>query len=214
MRGPPPAPDSYGRVAPIYDRLFESTNRGLRVAGLRAFRPALGMAVLDVGCGTGSQLELYQRYECRLFGLDASPAMLERARKRLGAAARLERGDARSLPYPDRNFDLVMSTLMLHEMDAEERLDMLREVRRVLKADGRALFIDFHTGPYEPIQGWFSRLVILAVEFAAGREHFRNHRQFLRTGGLPGLAAQNRFEVRKQYILGGGNFAVQLSTPA
>ena len=58
--------DAYRNIAWIYDRLFENLNRGLRLAGIRMFRPSKGMNVLDVGCGTGTHLELYQRYKCNL----------------------------------------------------------------------------------------------------------------------------------------------------
>jgi ubiquinone/menaquinone biosynthesis C-methylase UbiE len=201
--------DSYRRIAGFYDRLFESTNRGLRLIGMHVARPAAGMCVLDVGCGTGTQLELYQRHACRLHGLDASPAMLEVARKRLGAEAWLELGDAQSMPFADRTFDLVMSTLTLHGMSSEERTGMLREVRRVLKEGGRTLFIDFHPGPYRPIEGWLSRSMVVIVEFMAGREHFQNHRQFMREGGLPGVASGHGLHIDKQFVLGGGAFAVQ-----
>jgi SAM-dependent methyltransferase len=69
--------DPYHNVAGIHDRPFESMNKGLRLVGIRMFRPAKGMNILDVGCGTGTHLDLYRRYECNLYGLDTSPSMLD-----------------------------------------------------------------------------------------------------------------------------------------
>jgi ubiquinone/menaquinone biosynthesis C-methylase UbiE len=203
--------DPYRNVASLYDRLFESMNHGLRLAGLRMFRPAKGMSVLDVGCGTGTGLELYQRYQCQLYGLDASPAMLNIARGRLADSARLDLGDATRMPYEDSKFDLVISMLTLHEMSPETLEAVIGEIKRVLKRDGRILLIDFHPGPYQALQGWISRAIILLSEFLAGSEHFRNHRHFLLHDGLPALAVEHGLKVERQSIVAGGTFAVQCS---
>jgi ubiquinone/menaquinone biosynthesis C-methylase UbiE len=96
-------------------RLFVPMNRGLRLVGIHVFRPAKGMTILHVGCGTGAHLDLYRRYQCHLFGLDASPSMLQVAHKRLADVAQLELGDATHMPYVAGKFDLVMSMLTLHE---------------------------------------------------------------------------------------------------
>jgi len=205
--------DPYRNVARIYDRIFDSMNKGLKLVGIRMFRPTKGMSILDVGCGTGSNLELYQRYKCSLYGLDLSPSMLNVARERLGDTARLDLGDATDMPYEDNKFDLVISMLSLHEMPPETRLAVLNEIKRVLKNDGRILLVDFHPGPYQPLQGWISKLIIFFSELAAGREHFKNYRQFMATKGLSKLATLHNLEVEKQQILAGGTFAIYLVTP-
>ena len=117
--------------------MFENMNKGLRLAGVRMFRPSQGMNILDVGCGTGTHLELYQRYQCKLYGIDTSPAMLEIARARLGDSAQLDQGDAATMPYEDHQFDLIVSMLSLHEMPAPTRSGVVTEMQRVLKKDGR-----------------------------------------------------------------------------
>ena len=202
--------DAYRNIAGMYDRLFENMNKGLRMAGLRMFRPSKGMNILDVGCGTGTHLEIYKRYECNLYGIDLSPSMLEVAQARLGETARLELGNATDMPYEDNKFDLIMSMLSLHEMMQKTRSSVLGEMKRVLKVDGRILLIDFHPGPYQPIQGWISKVIIFFSELAAGREHFRNYRQFIATKGLATLMAQNSLEIEKQRILAGGTFEIIL----
>lgn len=200
--------DPYRNIAGLYDRLFDNMNRGLRLAGMRMFRPSKGMNILDVGCGTGSHLELYQRYECHLFGIDLSPSMLEIARLRLGDSAQLDLGDATNMPYEDHKFDLILSMLSLHEMAQQTRSGVLSEMKRVLKDDGCILLIDFHPGPYQPLQGWISKLIIFFSELAAGREHFKNYRQFIAAKGLSPLITRHGLEVKKQNILAGGTFAI------
>jgi len=199
--------DPYHSIAGWYDRLFEPINRGLRVLGLRLFLPREGMSILDVGCGTGLHLELYRKYRCAMYGIDPSPAMLEIAKKRLGDCAKLHLGDASDMPYDDGSFDLVLAMLALHEMSPATRSSVIREMKRVLKPGGRILLIDFHSGPLEPPQGWYTKLIITLSEIAAGREHFRNYRHFMRIKGLPALIAEHNLVVDKSRIVGGGALA-------
>jgi len=202
--------DPYRNYAGIYDRIFDSMNKGLKLVGIRMFRPSKGMNILDVGCGTGSHLELYQRYKCNLFGIDLSPSMLEVARERLGGTAKLDLGNATEMPYEDNKFDLVISMLSLHEMSPATRSAVLNEIKRVLKSDGRLLLIEFHTGPYQPLQGWVSKTIILFSEIGAGWNHFKHYRQFMAAGGLTPLLSQHQMDIEKESILAGGTFVVYL----
>lgn len=88
------------------------------------------------------------------------------------------------------------------------------EITRVLKNDGHVLLIDFHTGPYQPLQGWTSKTIIYFAEVAAGRTHYRNYRHFMKSGGLIGLINQHSFNIEKQQILAGGTFGVCLAKKA
>jgi ubiquinone/menaquinone biosynthesis C-methylase UbiE len=202
--------DAYRLVAGRYDRLFEPMNKGLRLLGVRMFRPPKGMAVLDVGCGTGAHLELYGRLGCELYGIDASPSMLGLARKRLGQAADLRLGDASNMPYEDGSFDLVVAMLVLHEMDAQVRSSAIDEMERVLKDSGRVLLIDYHRGPSRPFEEWRNKVIILLSEVAAGRRHFRNYRHFLRMKGLPALVSEHSLVIEKERVVGGGAIALFL----
>jgi len=202
--------DAYRNIAWIYDRLFENINKGIRLAGIRMLRPSKGMNILDIGCGTGTHLELYNRYGCNLYGIDFSPAMLEIARTRLADSAQLELGDATSIPYENNKFDLIISMLSLHEITQQTRSGVISEMKRVLKKDGHILLIDFHSGPYHPIQGWISKVIIFFSELAAGMEHFKNYRQFIKGKGLSALATLNGLKVEQQNIIAGGTFAIFL----
>ena len=202
--------DPYKRVAGFYDRLFEPMNRGLRVLGLRMFLPRQAGAVLDVGCGTGIHLEMYQRYGCNLYGIDTSPSMLELARTRLGERAELRLADATQLPYEAGFFDLVLCMLVLHEMDEQVRSTVIGELTRVIKPNGRILLIDFHAGKPRPLKGWFSKLVILLSEVAAGPRHFRNYRHFMSIGGLPALIDKSHLAIKKERIVGDDTLALYL----
>lgn len=202
--------DPYRRIARLYDRVFEPMNRGLRVLGYRLFQPPPGGSILDVGCGTGMHLELYRRVGCSLYGLDASPSMLERAQSRLGGGSDLRVADATSMPYETGSFELVLSMLVLHEMEAATRGQALEEMKRVVKRSGRILLIDFHPGKPRPFRGWLFKAIILLSEVAAGRRHFRCYRHFMASGGLPALIEGSNLAVELERIVGEGNMALYL----
>jgi ubiquinone/menaquinone biosynthesis C-methylase UbiE len=202
--------DPYRFVARWYDKIFGPMNRGLRLLGLRMFRPREGMSILDVGCGTGAHLELYQRYRCHMYGIDPSPAMIQVARERLGDRAEFHLGDASDMPYENRSFDLVICMLALHEMNPPTRSAVIGEMKRVLKHTGRILLIDFHPAPVRPFKSWLARLGVLFSEIAAGREHFRNYRHFMSIQGLPALITEHALVVEKQKVVGGGALALFL----
>ncbi len=190
--------DPYRILAKMYDRLCEPSANLLRRIGLQVFAPRENISILDIGCGTGTQLALYQRPGCRLFGVDTSEAMLAAARCKLGESAELRREDAASLRFPDRMFDLVTMVLVLHEMPAALRPAVLSECGRVVKADGRVLIIDFNFGPYPFPMGYIWRLVRRFFEVISGRDHYANYLDFKKRGGLEPLISEARFLVDKK----------------
>jgi ubiquinone/menaquinone biosynthesis C-methylase UbiE len=202
--------DPYKKVAKFYDALFEPFNNGLRKIGLKMFPPREGMAVLDVGCGTGAHLEYYQKANCNVYGIDLSLSMLQVARQRLGESANLYLGDASCMPYQDKRFDLIVMSTVLHEMPRAVRSAVINEAKRTLREDGRILLIDFHPGPIKPFKGWLYKSIITLVEFAAGREHFKNYRDFIANNGLPALASACGLSVDKDKIVTGGNIGLFL----
>jgi len=146
--------DPYRRTARFYDALVEPPNVILRRIGLEMCPPREGMKVLEVGCGTGINLRLYENAGCDVFGVDLSPAMLEMARQKLGERADLRLADAAEMPYADDSFDLVTAFLTLHEMPAATRTAVMAEMVRVVNRDGRLLLIDYRSGPIRFPKGW------------------------------------------------------------
>lgn len=108
-----------------------------------------GESVLDIGCGTGTlAIAAKQRVGPAgiVYGVDASQEMLARATgkaTKVGAEVVFRHGIVERLPFPDGQFDAVLSTVMLHHLGREARLQCAHEVRRVLKAGGRMLAVDF-----------------------------------------------------------------------
>ena len=100
------------------------------VAALGVERPR----ILDVGCGTGANLELLGDFGVAE-GVDVSPAALSFCHQR-GLTA-VKQGQAESLPYEDRSFDVVTALDVVEHLDDD--VAGLREMHRVLKPGGRAL---------------------------------------------------------------------------
>jgi len=200
--------DSYKYFSRFYDSLIEPLNSGLRSIGIKLYPPKSGMKVLDIGCGTGAHLVQYQKVMCKAYGVDTSPSMLKQAKLKLGERAELQLIDARTLPFSDNYFDIILLATVLHEMEPELRKKVLMEARRVLRLDGRMVIIDFHPGPLRGVKGRFYKAIINIAEFFAGREHFKNSRQYLASGGIPALIDDCKLKIEDYKIVSGGNFGV------
>lgn len=105
--------------------------------------------MLDVGCGTGSLAIVAKRRvgpAGKVFGIDPSPEMIARAGSKAakgGIDVSFKSAVAEALPFPDAQFDVVLSTLMLHHLPRPVRQQCAREIRRVLSPGGRVLVVDF-----------------------------------------------------------------------
>src|SRR6266704_7168255 len=90
--------------------------------------------ILDVGCGTGANLQLLSKFGVAE-GVDVSTEALEFCRAR--GLSRVKQGAAESLPYEDAQFDLVTGLDVVEHLDDD--VAGLSEMFRVLRPGGRAL---------------------------------------------------------------------------
>ncbi len=113
-------------------------------ASLLPARP--GCRVLDLGCGTGLELEEYFKLNpgALVTGIDLSPAMLEALRRKFPGREGLEliRGSYFDTPLGE-GWDAAVSVESLHHFTAEAKLDLYRRLRAALRPEGYFILTDY-----------------------------------------------------------------------
>lgn len=136
-----------------YQWLYDNISRlgALTVGGEKRFRTLAleGLSlnkttqILDLCCGAGQTTKFLLNYSSNVIGLDASPVALGRAAQQVPQAKYIQ-GFAQKIPLEDCRFDLVHTSVALHEMTPIELTLIFQEVYRVLKPGGIFAFIDLH----------------------------------------------------------------------
>ena len=150
--------------------LTHGRERELREAIIRLAGLESGHDVLDIGCGTGTLAIAATRHvgtTGAVTGIDASPSMIARANRKAGKAgarATFQVALAEKLPFPDRRFDVVFSTLMLHHLPRKTRQQCAREIKRVLRVGGRVVAVDFGRAKRRGLLAHFHRHGHVEVE--------------------------------------------------
>ena len=153
-----------------YDTLVSLLSLGqerkFRQATLDLARIQPGDRILEVGCGTGT-LSLAARLKAgaqgQVAGIDVAPDMLETARRKAqkaGLEVQFQLGRIEEIPFPDGQFDLVLSSLMMHHVPGDAAKQQgIQEVFRVLKPGGRLLIVDV-APPANPHLRGLARLIV------------------------------------------------------
>jgi ubiquinone/menaquinone biosynthesis C-methylase UbiE len=135
--------------AALYDRMGRSEEKGYLGEMRRSLLSGVTGDVLEIGAGTGANFEHYVA-DARVTAIEPDPFMAARAESKLAALGRtnitLQRGPAETLPFADASFDAIVSTLVLCTVSDVDRC--LQEMRRVLRPNGKVLFIDM----YAPVE--------------------------------------------------------------
>ncbi len=142
----------YDKIAPIYDiwgKLTESRarNRAIELADIKD-----GQTILEVAVGTGlAFFEIVKRnLNGKNIGIDLSPGMLEKAKKRIGPLkakdCSLELGTAFHLNIEDESIDTLLNNYMFDLIPFEDMDRIVSEFRRVLKKGGRLVLVNMTRG--------------------------------------------------------------------
>ena len=180
---------SYARWAPVYDRTFGAlTNIGRKRTVI--YIAERGGDVLEVGVGTGLALPFYDD-RVSVTGIDFSPNMLAKARARIARyglthVKELRQMDARSLDFPDNNFDTVAAMHVLSVVPEPERV--MAEIARVCKPGGQVVIanhfqrdagflarIERLVAPLEDLLGWHSDFRMQTVLSDDRLSHLTQH---------------------------------------
>jgi demethylmenaquinone methyltransferase / 2-methoxy-6-polyprenyl-1,4-benzoquinol methylase len=200
----------FDRIAPVYDAMNRIMTAGLdrtwrRLAVEAVVQP--GDRVLDACCGTGDLAIAAEREGGFVTGLDFSPAMLERARRKSETIEWIE-GDLLALPFDDGSFDAAtvgFGVRNVADLDAA-----LRELRRVLRPGGRLAILEITQprGPLRPFFSlWFDRIVPVLGKVLPGGKAYAylpaSVRRFPTAEQLAALLEGHGFEQVRFRLLGG-----------
>jgi ubiquinone/menaquinone biosynthesis C-methylase UbiE len=177
--------------ATVYDPVMAPLEHG-RVGGQRAALLAGSHGhVLDVGAGTGANLEHLPAAVSRITAVEPDPAMrlhLERhlaglaARRHAVPDAEVIDAVAEALPLPDASVDVALTTLVLCTVRDPEVA--IAELRRVLRPDGRLLVLE-HVASHQPRRHRLQRALTPAWKVVARGCHLdRDTRSLLAAGGF------------------------------
>ena len=172
----------YDRIAWIYD-LVELPMEWLwfRTWRRSTFRWVEGERWLEVGIGTGKNLP-YHPAGGEAVGVDLSPGMLGQARRRKNEGPLdLALMDVQALGFKSRTFDTVIATLVFCAVP--DPVQGLREVRRVLKPNGRAVFLE-HVRPGGRWRGGLFDLLNLLTRYLFGCHLNRPTAENIRKAGF------------------------------
>lgn len=141
--------------------------------------------VLEVGFGTGINVDFYPDDVDQLLGIDLNPGMSPLAERRMENAAfpiEQRQADARALPFEDASFDHVVSTWTLCSIPEAEQA--LSEAHRVLRPGGRFVFIEHGLSPDPSVRKWQNRITGPLYKRLAGGCHLNRDMRAL-VGGPP-----------------------------
>lgn len=126
----------FNLIAPLYYLIDGGTHKKYKemAALLNEQFPLKGKDVLDVGCGTGSWIASLANYKLhKAIGSDFSQKMILQATKNNKNLNCILQKDSSLSVFPDKSFNLVTATFVLHGMKWDKRLELLKEMKRLAK---------------------------------------------------------------------------------
>ncbi len=168
---------AFGGLGPLNDELGVATAAAVR----RQFPDFAPQRILDLGCGAGhATLPLADAFPgAEVQSVDLAAPMLRYASARaaaLGYSLHFSQQDATHTRWPDASFDLITSTLLLHEMPRPAILALFRECHRLLRPGGVMAHHDLLRWPDDPfdafMMAWTTRHNNEPYERASGTLKF------------------------------------------
>ena len=105
-----------------------------------------GACILDLGCGTGLELDWYFETapEAKITGIDLAPGMLNVLRKKFPERSmKLITGSYFDVPFDKNAFDAAVSVESLHHFTKAEKIPLYAKLREALKPDGFFILTDY-----------------------------------------------------------------------
>jgi SAM-dependent methyltransferase len=173
-------------IAPNQDKAFKAAKEMMKEQS----------SVLDVGCGTG-RLSFQLTDKCKkIDGIDLSEKNIGVAKKnlKLKPSERISfyHTDAETFLGVNRNqYDYAVLSYVIHEIEKPDRVPLLK---LLAEYTNEIILIDYLV----PRPMGFTNLINGIVEFAAGREHYKNFKSYVLNNGIHGLAEQSGLTVKEE----------------
>lgn len=159
-------------------------NRELSAYRERVLSAAEGR-VLEIGIGSGMNLQFYGSRVEQIVGVEPAPRLLQMTReaaRRQRPPVELINASAENIPLPDHQFDTVVTTWTLCSIPRASQA--LGEIHRVLKPSGRLLFAEHGRAPEESVRKWQNRLTPLWKRIGGGCHLNRPIRELIEEAGF------------------------------
>lgn len=183
-----------------YRLLIDPLLKPVRTAMISLIPPE--SSLIDVACGTGDFLMQLAPVCSSLCGIDQNLNVMRKAGRRLKIGIHdhicFRAADGRDMPFMgEGEYEYATITLALHEMPAENRLPILKEMKRIAH---HLILADYasplpHNGPGR---------ITKVIERLAGRDHFAGFSSYQKNGGLDPLLKSAGLEVVNESTLLGG----------
>lgn len=107
--------------------------------------------ILDFGCGDGNSVVYLKKHfpHSSVFGVDVSEKSILLAQSKKISSTEFLHFNGSSLPFENNSFDVVFSSMVFHHIEHQLHLDIINEISRVLKPNGR--FYNFEHNPLNPL---------------------------------------------------------------
>lgn len=175
-------------IAPNQDRLFSEIKKIIEP----------GSSVIDVGCGTGRLAFQLNDKVSEIVGIDISLKNISKANLNLKSkpSKRIKfiHGGIKELSVSkSKKFDYAVITYVIHEMPPNEREEFLKHIAEI---SNKIIIGDYLIPRPEGFWNWLNEL----VEFAAGKDHYQNFRDFVKNGGINSLVSKLNFRILDETI--------------
>lgn len=172
-------------IAPNQDKMFDEIKKFIQPDS----------TVIDVGCGTGRFSFSIADKVNKIVGIDLSEKNISTAKRRLERNSNSKisflHTSLSELINTNQHFDYAVMTYVIHEVEPEERINLLKEMSLI--AD-KVIIGDYLVPIKKGLWGVFNEL----VEYFAGEDHYRNFKSFVADNGLTNLADKARLNIIKE----------------
>ncbi|MBE0538379.1 MAG: class I SAM-dependent methyltransferase [Ignavibacterium sp.] len=169
-------------IAPNQDRMFGEIKNVIKPDS----------TIIDVGCGTGRFSFSVADKVQKVVAIDVSKKNIDKANKtlskKLNPKVSFLHLNLSELVKKNQRFDCAVMTYVIHEVNPEERVALLKEMSQI--AD-QIIIGDYLV----PVKKGFWNILNEVVEYLAGKEHYTNFKNFVANNGLAGLTEKANLNI-------------------